>query len=155
MQAALGRIADAKYPHGWFFDDHMRQIPDHYHLHARPYPRWWPLARERGSRRRPPRRGRRLPQSRRVSGSRATTRCGGPFAPRRTGTGGRARPATLLRGGLPQRAAAVAAEVGARRELLPAARTEGQARRGAAAARHLGALGLLERRRSPSSACWR
>ena len=41
MRAALTRIADAKYPHGWFFDDHMRQIPDHYHLHARPYPSWW------------------------------------------------------------------------------------------------------------------
>jgi len=31
------------YP-GWYFDDHMRQIPDHYHLHARPYPRWLPRA---------------------------------------------------------------------------------------------------------------
>ncbi len=40
MQAALGRIADEKYPQGWFFDDHMRQIPEHYHLHARPYPAW-------------------------------------------------------------------------------------------------------------------
>lgn len=42
LQQALARIADAKYPHGWFFDDHMRQIPDHYHLHARPYPAWLP-----------------------------------------------------------------------------------------------------------------
>jgi hypothetical protein len=41
MQAALASIAAAKYPQGWFFDDHMRQIPDHYHLHARPYPAWW------------------------------------------------------------------------------------------------------------------
>ena len=41
MQGALSLIADTKYPHGWFFDDHMRQIPDHYHVHARPYPRWW------------------------------------------------------------------------------------------------------------------
>ena len=41
MRAALARIADAKYPQGWFFDDHMRQIPDHYHLHARPYPKGW------------------------------------------------------------------------------------------------------------------
>lgn len=41
MQAKLAVIADAKYPRGWFFDDHMRQIPDHYHLHARPYPIWW------------------------------------------------------------------------------------------------------------------
>jgi len=42
MQQALATIADAKYPRGWYFDDHMRQIPDHYHLHARPYPPWWP-----------------------------------------------------------------------------------------------------------------
>ena len=41
MQRELARIADVKYPGGWFFDDHMRQIPDHYHLHARPYPPWW------------------------------------------------------------------------------------------------------------------
>lgn len=41
MQTALTRIADELYPDGWFFDDHMRQIPDHYHLHARPVPRWW------------------------------------------------------------------------------------------------------------------
>lgn len=44
LQAALAGIADAKYPGGWFFDDHMRQIPDHYHLHARPYPAWVPAA---------------------------------------------------------------------------------------------------------------
>ncbi len=44
LQAALARIADAKYPDGWFFDDHMRQIPDHYPLHARPYPAWLPKA---------------------------------------------------------------------------------------------------------------
>jgi hypothetical protein len=42
LERALGEVADAKYPQGWFFDDHMRQIPDHYHVHARPYPRWWP-----------------------------------------------------------------------------------------------------------------
>jgi hypothetical protein len=40
MQDALTQIAEEKYPKGWFFDDHMRQIPDHYHLHARPYPEW-------------------------------------------------------------------------------------------------------------------
>jgi len=34
----LLRIA---YPDGWFFDDHMRQIPDHYHLHTQPVPGWW------------------------------------------------------------------------------------------------------------------
>ena len=46
MQAELAKIADAKYPRGWYFDDHMRQIPEHYHVHARPYPAWWPLARK-------------------------------------------------------------------------------------------------------------
>lgn len=45
MEETLSRIADARYPQGWFFDDHMRQIPDHYHLHARPYPTWWPRPR--------------------------------------------------------------------------------------------------------------
>jgi len=44
MQAALARIGDEKFPGGWYFDDHMRQIPDHYHLHARPYPSWLPRA---------------------------------------------------------------------------------------------------------------
>lgn len=43
MQQALAAVADVKYPTGWYFDDHMRQIPDHYHLHARPLPRWWPF----------------------------------------------------------------------------------------------------------------
>jgi hypothetical protein len=41
LRAALARVADAKYPQGWTFDDRMRQIPDHYHAHARPYPSWW------------------------------------------------------------------------------------------------------------------
>jgi len=41
MRDALTKIADTKYPGGWYFDDHMRQIPEHYHLHARPYPSWW------------------------------------------------------------------------------------------------------------------
>lgn len=36
MQRQLAQIADEKFPKGWFFDDHMRQIPDHYHCHARP-----------------------------------------------------------------------------------------------------------------------
>jgi len=39
IQATLARIANEKFPRGWFFDDHMRQIPNHYHLHARP--KWW------------------------------------------------------------------------------------------------------------------
>jgi len=42
MQAALAQIATAKFGADWFFDDHMRQIPDHYHCHARPLPRWLP-----------------------------------------------------------------------------------------------------------------
>ena len=41
MCQALAHIADEKYANGWFFDDHMRQIPEHYHVHARPYPAWW------------------------------------------------------------------------------------------------------------------
>ena len=41
LKRELGKVADEKYPGGWFLDDHMRQIPDHYHLHARPYPKWW------------------------------------------------------------------------------------------------------------------
>ena len=45
IERELGKIADAKYPRGWFFDDNMRQIPEHYHLHSRPYPAWWPRRR--------------------------------------------------------------------------------------------------------------
>jgi hypothetical protein len=41
LRRELGKIADAKYARRWFFDDHMRQIPEHYHVHARPYPAWW------------------------------------------------------------------------------------------------------------------
>jgi hypothetical protein len=41
VREALTRIADEKYSQGWTFDDRMRQIPDHYHAHARPYPAWW------------------------------------------------------------------------------------------------------------------
>lgn len=32
----LGRVADAVYPGGWWLDGEMRQIPDHFHSHARP-----------------------------------------------------------------------------------------------------------------------
>jgi hypothetical protein len=39
LQRALAEVADRKYPRGWFFDDHMRQIPHHYHVHSRP--RWF------------------------------------------------------------------------------------------------------------------
>jgi len=41
IRRELARVAEELFPQGWFFDDHMRQIPDHYHLHARPYPRGW------------------------------------------------------------------------------------------------------------------
>jgi hypothetical protein len=41
LRRELTLIADRLFPQGWFFDDHMRQIPDHYHLHARPYPPGW------------------------------------------------------------------------------------------------------------------
>lgn len=41
FERELGAVADRKYPQGWFWDDHMRQIPDHYHAHARPYPKGW------------------------------------------------------------------------------------------------------------------
>lgn len=40
MKRELARVADELYPQGWFFDDHMRQIPEHYHIHARPLPQW-------------------------------------------------------------------------------------------------------------------
>jgi hypothetical protein len=45
LRRELARIADEKYPGGWFFDDHMKQIPEHYHVHARPYPSWAPRPR--------------------------------------------------------------------------------------------------------------
>lgn len=36
MRAALTRVADERFGTGaWSFDDDMRQIPDHYHAHAR------------------------------------------------------------------------------------------------------------------------
>lgn len=47
MQTALQRIAQEVFPDGWFFDDRMRQIPTHYHLHARPLPPWLALHRRR------------------------------------------------------------------------------------------------------------
>jgi hypothetical protein len=42
IQRGLAALGDRLFPEGWFFDDHMRQIPDHYHCHVRPYPSWWP-----------------------------------------------------------------------------------------------------------------
>jgi hypothetical protein len=41
MLQALSRAADGLFGVGeWFCDRNMRQIPDHFHAHARPH-RWW------------------------------------------------------------------------------------------------------------------
>lgn len=41
MLARLGEVADARFgPDGWSYDRVMRQIPDHFHAHARD-PHWW------------------------------------------------------------------------------------------------------------------
>ncbi len=45
MAAALRAVGDALGLGELTFDDRMRQIPDHYHLHARPLPAWWPRPR--------------------------------------------------------------------------------------------------------------
>jgi hypothetical protein len=42
MERALQWVADTYDMGELFFDDRMRQIPDHYHLHARVRPKWWP-----------------------------------------------------------------------------------------------------------------
>lgn len=42
IENALANVAERLFPRGWFFDDRMRQIPDHYHIHARPLPPWAP-----------------------------------------------------------------------------------------------------------------
>ena len=42
MQRALRLVGDALGLGEILFDDRMRQIPDHYHMHARLRPRWWP-----------------------------------------------------------------------------------------------------------------
>jgi hypothetical protein len=42
MSEALAVVGRALGLGELFFDDRMRQIPDHYHLHARPRPGWWP-----------------------------------------------------------------------------------------------------------------
>jgi len=36
MRDELARVAAKEYPEGWWFDPVMRQIPDHFHCHARP-----------------------------------------------------------------------------------------------------------------------
>lgn len=41
LLARLAAVADAEFgAGGWRADDHMRNIPDHYHAHARP-PGFW------------------------------------------------------------------------------------------------------------------
>jgi hypothetical protein len=44
MERALQWVADTYELGELFFDDRMRQIPDHYHLHARVRPTWWPAS---------------------------------------------------------------------------------------------------------------
>jgi hypothetical protein len=45
LQEKLGRVADQELGEGnWSLDDHMRNIPDHYHAHAR-RPYFWNHAR--------------------------------------------------------------------------------------------------------------
>jgi hypothetical protein len=41
LRTALSVVADKEFGDGnWSYDDHMRNIPDHYHAHARP-PYFW------------------------------------------------------------------------------------------------------------------
>ena len=41
LHDALASVANREFGEGeWTFDDHMRNIPDHYHAHARP-PYFW------------------------------------------------------------------------------------------------------------------
>jgi hypothetical protein len=42
IERALALVADSIALGEVVFDDAMRQIPDHYHMHVRPRPRWWP-----------------------------------------------------------------------------------------------------------------
>jgi hypothetical protein len=43
LLARLAGVADAALGEGaWRVDDHMRNIPDHYHAHARRRPAWLP-----------------------------------------------------------------------------------------------------------------
>ncbi|MFM8412127.1 MAG: hypothetical protein ACKOCT_17845 [Alphaproteobacteria bacterium] len=45
MTAVLRAVTDSLGLGEVTFDDRMRQIPDHYHVHARPLPAWWPRPR--------------------------------------------------------------------------------------------------------------
>jgi hypothetical protein len=41
LTAKLREVADARFgPEGYRIDDHMRNIPDHYHAHARDHAFW-------------------------------------------------------------------------------------------------------------------
>jgi hypothetical protein len=41
LRTALAKVADLVLGEGnWTLDDHMRNIPDHYHAHARRAPSW-------------------------------------------------------------------------------------------------------------------
>jgi hypothetical protein len=42
IERALALVAESVDLGEVFFDDRMRQIPDHYHMHVRPRPGWWP-----------------------------------------------------------------------------------------------------------------
>ena len=42
MTRALALVAETLGIEGISFDDRMRQIPDHYHVHVRVRPKWWP-----------------------------------------------------------------------------------------------------------------
>ncbi len=42
LQRALRLIGDLLGLGEMVFDDRMKQIPDHYHVHARLRPAWWP-----------------------------------------------------------------------------------------------------------------
>ena len=42
MQRALRLVGENLGLGELVLDDRMRQIPEHYHLHARPRPKWWP-----------------------------------------------------------------------------------------------------------------
>ena len=48
MLSKLGEAADSRFgPGGWSYDRVMRQIPDHFHAHARD-PDWWHRLRRGG-----------------------------------------------------------------------------------------------------------
>ncbi len=43
LVGVLSKVADERFgPEGWKLDRHMRQVPEHFHAHAR-YHDWWNL----------------------------------------------------------------------------------------------------------------